>query len=54
MYLGDGILVPSVMLKNNNDIFLDDMTIEEVSLNLKTLLIPANNIADLIEICLSR
>ncbi len=51
-YLGDGVLIPSVMLKSDNDIFLDDMTIRDISLTLKTTLIPISNITDLLEICL--
>ncbi|KFF42119.1 MAG: putative FeS-containing Cyanobacterial-specific oxidoreductase [Candidatus Atelocyanobacterium thalassa isolate SIO64986] len=53
IYLGDGVLIPSVMLKNDNDIFLDDTTIQEISSILKTSLIPIDNITNFIEICLS-
>ncbi len=38
--LGDGILLPSVMLKQGDTIFLDDMTLEEVAEKLETCILP--------------
>ena len=34
--LGESIFIPSIMLKLNSDLFLDDKTISEVSTELKT------------------
>ncbi len=34
--LGESIFIPSIMLKINSDLFLDDKTIKEVSIKLKT------------------
>ena len=34
--LGESIFIPSIMLKLNSDLFLDDKTIKEVAIKLKT------------------
>lgn len=49
--LGDGILLPSVMLKHGELIFLDDKTVEEVASNLKVKIYPVANVEELIETC---
>ncbi|MEB3218281.1 MAG: TIGR03279 family radical SAM protein [Nostocales cyanobacterium 94392] len=51
--LGDGILLPSVMLKHGELIFLDDTTVEEVASNLKVKIFPIENIEQLIEVCVN-
>ncbi|MDJ0662501.1 MAG: TIGR03279 family radical SAM protein [Crocosphaera sp.] len=48
---GDGILLPSILLKDHDTIFLDDMTVEEVSTRLKVPIIIVNGIADLMLNC---
>ncbi|TAE57308.1 MAG: TIGR03279 family radical SAM protein [Nostocales cyanobacterium] len=49
--LGDGILLPSVMLKHGELIFLDDMSITEVSEQLNTVILPVAGVEDLINTC---
>ena len=49
--LGDGILLPSVMLKHGELIFLDDMTVEEVSRQLNISIFPVAGVEDLINTC---
>jgi putative radical SAM enzyme (TIGR03279 family) len=44
--LGDGILIPTVMLKHDEDKFLDDMTIAELERELGVPVIPVVDIAD--------
>jgi len=51
--LGDGILLPSVMLKHGELIFLDDKTVAEVANNLKVKIFPVANVEELIEVCVS-
>ena len=51
--LGDGILLPSLMLKHNDTRFLDDMTVEEVSNQLKIPIIPVSSVKDLISQCIA-
>jgi len=46
--LGDGILLPSVMLKQGDTIFLDDMTLEEVAEKLETCILPVMGVEELI------
>ncbi|MEA5510078.1 TIGR03279 family radical SAM protein [Crocosphaera sp. UHCC 0190] len=46
--LGDGILLPSVMLKHDDTCFLDDMTIDEISEKLQIPIFPISNIPGLI------
>ncbi|MEO0842013.1 MAG: TIGR03279 family radical SAM protein [Cyanobacteria bacterium J06636_27] len=50
--LGDGILLPSVMLKHGELVFLDDMTVEEVANSLNTEIYPVANVEELIEVCI--
>ncbi|MEM9922269.1 MAG: TIGR03279 family radical SAM protein [Cyanobacteria bacterium P01_D01_bin.50] len=49
--LGDGILLPSVMLKHGELIFLDDKTVEEVASSLSVQILPVANVEELIETC---
>jgi putative radical SAM enzyme (TIGR03279 family) len=49
--LGNGILLPNVMLKNGELVFLDDMTIEELSGRLNTKILPVAGVEDLIKKC---
>ncbi|TAF05719.1 MAG: TIGR03279 family radical SAM protein [Nostocales cyanobacterium] len=49
--LGEGILLPSVMLKHGELIFLDDMTVEEVSRQLNISIFPVAGVEDLINTC---
>ena len=50
--LGDGILLPSVMLKHDDTKFLDDLTVEDVAHQLGTPIVPVTSIEELIETCL--
>ncbi|WP_016953334.1 TIGR03279 family radical SAM protein [Anabaena sp. PCC 7108] len=49
--IGEGILLPSVMLKNGELVFLDDMTVEEVARQLNTEILPISGVEDLINTC---
>lgn len=49
--LGDGILLPSLMLKHGDTRFLDDLTVAEVSDKLGVRIFPVNGIEGLIEGC---
>ncbi|OUL29346.1 TIGR03279 family radical SAM protein [Nostoc sp. 106C] len=51
--LGDGILLPNVMLKHGELIFLDDMSIEEVASKLGTNIFPIAGIEELINTCIA-
>ncbi len=51
-YLGDGILLPSVMLKQDESVFLDDLTLEEVKYELQCDIFPVTGVSDLIETCI--
>jgi len=51
--LGNGILLPSLMLKDHDTRFLDDLTLETVSQKLGISIFPVTGIAHLIETCLS-
>ncbi|MEG3970630.1 DUF512 domain-containing protein [Microcoleus sp. T2B6] len=46
--LGDGILLPSVMLKQGEPRFLDDMTLEQLASSLKTRILPVSGVEELI------
>ncbi|HLO52047.1 MAG TPA: TIGR03279 family radical SAM protein [Kamptonema sp.] len=46
--LGEGILLPSVMLKQGDSVFLDDMTLDEVASQLKTPIFPVMGVEELI------
>jgi NifB/MoaA-like Fe-S oxidoreductase len=49
--LGDGILLPAVMLKHGDNKFLDDRTVQELSAQLKVAIIPVNGVEELIDTC---
>jgi putative radical SAM enzyme (TIGR03279 family) len=49
--LGTGILLPSVMLKHGELVFLDDMTVEEISRELNISIFPVAGVEDLINTC---
>jgi len=51
---GDGILLPSVMLKHDDTRFLDDTTVAEVSRQLETQIWAVNGIDELLEYCVIR
>ena len=50
--LGDRILLPSVMLKQGDTLFLDDMTVAEISQELQTPIVPINGIEEFLQACL--
>ncbi|MEA5622316.1 TIGR03279 family radical SAM protein [Nostoc sp. UHCC 0251] len=50
--LGEGILLPNVMLKHGELIFLDDMSIEELACKLDTKILPISGVEDLINTCI--
>ncbi|MBV6627660.1 MAG: TIGR03279 family radical SAM protein [Rivularia sp. (in: Bacteria)] len=50
--LGDGILLPSVMLKHGEQVFLDDKTVEEIANSLKTRIFTVANVEELIQACI--
>jgi putative radical SAM enzyme (TIGR03279 family) len=50
--LGDGILLPSLMLKHGDTLFLDDKSVEEVASQLGTPIFPVGGIEELIEACI--
>ena len=50
--LGNGILLPAMMLKHGDTHFLDDMTVEELAHKLDTAIIPVRGVEELIEICI--
>ncbi|HAG81796.1 MAG TPA: TIGR03279 family radical SAM protein, partial [Cyanobacteria bacterium UBA12227] len=52
--LGDGILLPAVMLKHDDTRFLDDLTVEDVSCQLQTQILVINGIEELLEKCITR
>lgn len=49
--LGDAILLPSLLLKNDDTVFLDDMTVLEVACELKTHILPVTGIEGLLRQC---
>ncbi len=49
--LGDGVLLPSMMLKHEDSRFLDDMTVAQLSDRLQILIIPVNGVEELIDTC---
>jgi putative radical SAM enzyme (TIGR03279 family) len=51
--LGDGILLPSLMLKQGDTRFLDDMTVEELTHHLGIPIRPINGIEELIQSVIS-
>ena len=52
--LGDGILLPALMLKHGDTRFLDDMTVEEVADKLGTRIFPVVGVEGLIEACIQK
>jgi putative radical SAM enzyme (TIGR03279 family) len=50
--LGDGILLPSLMLKHDDTKFLDDMSVEQLSQQLGVKIIPVSGIEDLLAKCI--
>ncbi|MEL6578491.1 MAG: TIGR03279 family radical SAM protein [Cyanobacteria bacterium J06621_12] len=50
--LGDGILLPSLMLKHDDTKFLDDLTVEDVSNQLKISIFPVSGVEELINQCI--
>ncbi|OKH19980.1 TIGR03279 family radical SAM protein [[Limnothrix rosea] IAM M-220] len=50
---GDGLLLPTVMLKHDEAKFLDDMLVSEVAIALETVIYPVKNIEDLLENCIN-
>jgi putative radical SAM enzyme (TIGR03279 family) len=46
--LGDGILLPSVMLKHGELVFLDDISVEDVARTLDTKVFPVSGVEELI------
>lgn len=51
--LGDGILLPSLMLKQGDTCFLDDMTVESLAEQLKTQILIVNGVEGLINTCVA-
>jgi len=51
--LGDGLLLPSLMLKHDEAKFLDDMTVDEVAEALQTPIHVVNGVDALIQTCLT-
>ena len=41
--LGDALLIPAVMLRHEGDIFLDDVSVEDLERELGVPVIPVNN-----------
>ena len=50
--LGDGILLPSLMLKHDEARFLDDMLLDNVAQQLNTPIWPVADVDELIDLCL--
>ncbi len=50
--LGEGILLPTVMLKAGESLFLDDLTVEGVAEELGVEIYPVNGVEELIAACL--
>ncbi len=50
--LGDGILLPSLMLKHDDTKFLDDLTVEDVSSELNVSIFPVSGVEELINQCI--
>lgn len=51
--LGDRILLPSVMLKHGEALFLDDMPVDEVAEKLGTKIVSVTGVEELIQACIS-
>ncbi|MEC4818773.1 MAG: TIGR03279 family radical SAM protein [Scytonema sp. PMC 1069.18] len=50
--LGDGILLPNVMLKHGELVFLDDISVEDVACKLNTKIFPVSGVKELIQRCI--
>jgi NifB/MoaA-like Fe-S oxidoreductase len=50
--LGDGVLLPSLMLKHDDTKFLDDLTVADVSNQLAIPIFPVSGVEELINQCL--
>lgn len=50
--LGDGILLPSVMLKHGELVFLDDISVEDVASKLDTKIFPVAGVEEFIQKCI--
>ncbi len=50
--LGDGVLLPAMMLKHGDTCFLDDMTVAELGWKLSTPILPVRGVEELIETCI--
>lgn len=50
--LGDGILLPSVMLKHGELVFLDDISVEDVACKLDTKIFPVAGVEEFIQKCI--
>jgi putative radical SAM enzyme (TIGR03279 family) len=50
--LGQGVLLPSLMLKHDDSCFLDDMRVEDLSQQLNAPIFPVNGIDQLIKTCI--
>lgn len=50
--LGDAILLPNVMLKHGDLVFLDDISVEELSRKLNTKILPISGVKGLIDTCI--
>jgi putative radical SAM enzyme (TIGR03279 family) len=51
--LGDGVLLPSVMLKHGDTRFLDDLTVEDLEQKLNTAIWPVDGVEGLVDACAS-
>ena len=51
--LGDGILLPSLMLKHDDTKFLDDLTVADVSQRLAISIFPVSGVEELIDRCIN-
>ena len=51
--LGEGILLPTVMLKHGELVFLDDISVEEVCRQLHTKIFPVSGVEEFIKTCIS-
>ncbi|MCC5635687.1 TIGR03279 family radical SAM protein [Nostoc sp. CHAB 5844] len=51
--LGDGILLPNVMLKHGELVFLDDISVEELAKQLNTKIFPVAGVEELITTCIT-
>ncbi|MDJ0594447.1 MAG: TIGR03279 family radical SAM protein [Pleurocapsa sp. MO_226.B13] len=51
--LGDGILLPSLMLKHDETKFLDDLTVADVSQQLAVSIFPVSGVEELVDRCLN-